>query len=170
MQNHPPKENDIGLPVLKIRELRQGFCDDESDICSSCIGNEYIIHDGDVIFSWSGSLLVDFWSGGPCGLNQHLFKVTSAKFDKWFYYSWTKHYQDYFAAIAAGRATTMGHIKRDELTRAKVSIPSETDYQRIGAILDPIYRQIVANRIQNNRLASLRDSLLPRLLNGYLEL
>lgn len=166
MQNYRPVSNDPGLPVLKIRELRQGYCDDESDKCSSDIDDDYVIHDGDVIFSWSGSLLVDFWTGGPCGLNQHLFKVTSGNFDKWFYYSWTKHYQNHFAAIAADMATTMGHIKRGELAKAIVSIPSENDYRRIGALLDPIYRQIVANKIQNKKLVSLRDSLIPKLLSG----
>lgn len=82
MQKHLPKANDVGMHVLKIRELRQGFCNDSSDICSSNIENEYIIENGDVIFSWSGSLLVNFWCGGKCGLNQHLFKVTSEKYDK----------------------------------------------------------------------------------------
>ena len=84
MQKYRPTGEEIGISVLKIRELRQGFCDNNSELCSPNIKNEYIIHDGDVIFSWSGSLLVDFWCGGICGLNQHLFKVTSSKYDKWF--------------------------------------------------------------------------------------
>ncbi len=83
MQKHRPSDDEIGIPVLKIKELRQGCCDESSEICSPNIKSEYIIHDGDVIFSWSGSLLVDFWCGCTCGLNQHLFKVTSKKYDKW---------------------------------------------------------------------------------------
>ena len=79
MQKYRPTVDETGIPVLKIKELRQGCCDDNSELCSPSIKSEYIIHDGDVIFSWSGSLLVDFWCGGICGLNQHLFKVTSNK-------------------------------------------------------------------------------------------
>lgn len=79
MQKFRPKDNEIGIPVLKIKELRQGSCDTNSELCSPSIKPEYIVEDGDVIFSWSGSLLVDFWCGGTCGLNQHLFKVTSQK-------------------------------------------------------------------------------------------
>ena len=89
MQKFRPQGHEIGLPVLKIKELRQGSCDDSSELCSLSIKPEYIIHNGDVIFSWSGSLLVDIWCGGTCGLNQHLFKVTSDVYDKWFYYLWT---------------------------------------------------------------------------------
>jgi hypothetical protein len=80
MQRFRPDEGEIGLPVLKIKELRQGTCDSSSEFCSPSIRSDYIVHDGDVVFSWSGSLLVDFWCGGDCGLNQHLFKITSTKF------------------------------------------------------------------------------------------
>ena len=70
MQKYRPTADEIGIPVLKIKELRQGCCDDNSELCSPSIKSDYIIHDGDVIFSWSGSLLVDLWCGGICGLNQ----------------------------------------------------------------------------------------------------
>lgn len=138
MQKYRPKDDEQGLPVLKIKELRQGSCDFNSELCSPSIKPEYIVHDGDVIFSWSGSLLVDLWCGGTCGLNQHLFKVTSSTYDKWFYYAWTDHHLQKFAAIAADMATTMGHIKREELSKAEVLIPSQSDYDRIGGLLAPV--------------------------------
>ena len=169
MQKYRPKDNEQGLPVLKIKELRQGACDSSSELCSPSIKPEYIVHDGDVIFSWSGSLLVDLWCGGTCGLNQHLFKVTSSKYNKWFYFAWTNHHLEKFAAIAAGMATTMGHIKREELAKAEVLIPSQSDYDRIGSLLAPIYDLVIANRIENRKLASLRDELLPRLVSGQLD-
>lgn len=169
MQKFRPNANEIGLPVLKIKELRQGICDENSELCSPNIKPEYIIQDGDVIFSWSGSLLVDFWCGGTCGLNQHLFKVTSKKYDKWFYYSWTKYHLNRFIAIAADMATTMGHIKREELAKSIVLIPSKLDYQDVGSLLNPIYEMIITNRIENNRLSNLRDTLLPKLMNGEID-
>ena len=170
MQKYRPTADEIGIPVLKIKELRQGCCDDNSELCSPSIKSDYIIHDGDVIFSWSGSLLVDLWCGGICGLNQHLFKVTSSKYDKWFYYAWTKHHLDRFVTVAADKATTMGHIKRDELAKAEVLIPNETDYNRIGALLQPIYEMIISNRIENKKLAATRDTLLPKLMNGEIDM
>ena len=170
MQKHRPSDNEIGIPVLKIKELRQGFFDNNSELCSPNIKSEYIIQDGDVIFSWSGSLLVDFWCGGICGLNQHLFKVTSSKYDKWLYYAWTKHHLDRFISVAADKATTMGHIKRDELAKAEVFIPNESDYSRIGELLQPIYDLIISNRIENKKLALLRDTLLPKLMSSELDI
>lgn len=169
MQKYPPATDEIGIPVLKIKELRQGYCDANSQLCSPNIKKEYVIHDGDVIFSWSGSLLVDFWCGDICGLNQHLFKVTSNKYDKWFYYVWTKHYLNHFIAIAADKATTMGHIKRDELSKSEVLIPDEANYKRIGSLLQPIYDLIISNRIENKKLAEIRDILLPKLMSDELD-
>lgn len=169
MQKFRPEVGDCGIPVLKIKELRQGFCDNNSERCSSNIKKDYIIYDGDVVFSWSGSLLVDLWCGGQCGLNQHLFKVTSKIFDKWYYYVWTKHHLDRFVAVAADKATTMGHIKRNELEKAEVIIPTSNDYKKISEILAPIYDMIIQNRIENTRLAQLRDTLLPKLMSGEID-
>lgn len=169
MQKFRPQGNEIGLPVLKIKELRQGSCDDSSELCSLRIKPEYIIHDGDVIFSWSGSLLVDIWCGGTCGLNQHLFKVTSDIYDKWFYYLWTTHHLARFIAIAADKATTMGHIKREELAKAEVLIPCEEDYTSLTSIMQPIFELIISNRIEARKLAALRDELLPKLMSGEID-
>ena len=166
MQKYRPVDDEESLPVLKIKELRQGTFDSSSDLCSANIKSQYIIQDGDVIFSWSGSLLVDFWTGGTGGLNQHLFKVSSQKYDKWFYYSWTKYYLEEFIAIAADKATTMGHITRRSLEKAKILIPNDHDYKSIGLLLAPIYRQIISNRIESRKLTEMRDTLLPKLLSG----
>jgi len=169
MQKFRPQGHEIGLPVLKIKELRQGSCDDSSELCSLSIKPEYIIHNGDVIFSWSGSLLVDIWCGGTCGLNQHLFKVTSDVYDKWFYYLWTAHHLARFIAIAADKATTMGHIKREELAKAEVLIPCEEDYTNFNSIMQPIFELIISNRIESRKLATLRDELLPKLMSGEID-
>ncbi len=169
MQKYHPKDGETGLPVLKIKELRQGICDASSELCSPSIKSEYIIHDGDIIFSWSGSLLVDIWCGGTCGLNQHLFKVTSNNYDKWFYYLWTAHHLDRFIAVAADKATTMGHIKREELEKAEVIIPSKCDYKRIRTLIKPLFDLIISNRIENRKLTALRNILLPKIMSGEID-
>ena len=170
MQKFRPLEDEEGLPVLKIKELRQGCYDESSELCSpSKVRPEYIIHDGDVIFSWSGSLLVDIWCGGTCGLNQHLFKVTSQTYEKWFYYLWTKHHLDKFIFLAADKATTMGHIKREELDKAEVVIPDDKTYQNLTSVIKPFIDEIINNRIENRKLSQIRDGLLPKLMNGEIE-
>lgn len=168
MQKYLP-ETDESLPVIKIKELNQGKTDDSSDIATVNLPPEYIIDNGDVIFSWSGTLVVKLWFGGKGGLNQHLFKVTSDKHAKWFYYYWIKHHLEEFIAIAKSKATTMGHIQRKHLNDAKVLIPSKSDYQFLDSILNPIVEQMTNLGIQNQHLCELRDSLLPKLMSREIE-
>ena len=108
LQKFPPSE-DSWLPVIKIAQLRKGDTVG-ADRAGRNIKPEYVIQNGDVLFSWSGSLEVAIWCGGEGALNQHLFKVTSAEVPKWFYYLWTRQHVPAFQQIAASKATTMGHI------------------------------------------------------------
>ena len=169
MQKFPPENNEDSLPVLKIKELGQGFCGTDSDRCSCNIKDECKIHNGDVIFSWSGTLLVDVWCGGDCGLNQHLFKVTSKDYPKWFYYYWTKHHLQEFIHIAKDKAVTMGHIKRGHLEEALVAIPDNDSMDKAHDLFEPILSKMISLRMENSRLSLLRDTLLPRLMSGELE-
>lgn len=169
MQKFPPENNEDSLPVLKIKELGQGFCGTDSDRCSCNIKDECKIHNGDVIFSWSGTLLVDVWCGGDCGLNQHLFKVTSKDYPKWFYYYWTKHHLQEFIHIAKDKAVTMGHIKRGHLEEAMVAIPDNDSMEKAHELFEPILSKMISLRLENSRLSLLRDTLLPRLMSGKLE-
>ena len=169
MQKFPPENNEDSLPVLKIKELGQGFCGLDSDRCSCNIKDECKIHNGDVIFSWSGTLLVDVWCGGDCGLNQHLFKVTSKDYPKWFYYYWTKHHLQEFIHIAKDKAVTMGHIKRGHLEEALVAIPDNDSMEKAHELFEPILSKMISLRLENSRLSLLRDTLLPRLMSGEIE-
>ena len=168
MQKFPAKDGEVGLPVLKIKELGQQECDVNSDSCSESIPEQYIVKDGDIIFSWSGTLMVDFWCGGRCGLNQHLFKVSSDKYPDWFIYFWTKHHLDRFIRIAKDKAVTMGHIKRGDLGKAEVFIPEEGFMKRLDTEISPLLSEYVERRIENRKLQILRDSLLPELMSGQL--
>jgi len=164
LQKFPPTgEGD--LPVIKIAELRRGDTA-RSDRANSHIPPGYVVDDGDVLFSWSGSLEVCIWTGGLGALNQHLFKVTSRLYPKWFYYFWLKEYLPDFQAIASGKATTMGHIQRHHLTEAKVLVPPSDLLARAGAAIGPMIEMRVSNKIEARTLAAIRDTLLPKLISG----
>ena len=164
-QKFPPKNEIDKLPVLKIKELSSGITEN-SDWASTDIKPEYIVRNGDVIFAWSASLMVKIWDGQDCILNQHLFKVTSEDYPKWFYYLWCKHHLAEFISIAASHATTMGHIKRGDLDEAKVLIPSPEELTAMTEQVEPLIQKIIANNIKIKTLTKLRDSLLPKLMSG----
>ena len=164
MQKYPHSGAE-SYPVLKIRELNLGHCDSESDLCSTDIKPEVIIDDEDIVFSWSGSLVLKIWFGGRCGLNQHLFKVTSQDYPKWFYYHWIKHHLRDLIDIAQNKATTMGHINRNHLEEAKVVIPTEADLLKINDTMSSIFTLYCSTSRQSVVLEKLRNVLLNTLLN-----
>lgn len=168
MQKYRPL-NELGLPVIKIKEMNSGISS-ETEKCKSNIDKDVIVNNGDVLFAWSGTLCMTIWSGGKAGLNQHIFKVTSDKYPKWFYYFWTLKYLDNFIQIAAGKATTMGHIKRGELDSSEVLIPNENELKKMNNIMAPMLDKYISNKVENEMLIKLRDTLLPKLMNGEIDL
>ncbi|GHT98063.1 polypeptide HsdS [Betaproteobacteria bacterium] len=167
LQKFPPESDAEFLPVIKIAQLRAGNTNG-ADKASARLKPEYIVENGDVLFSWSGSLEVEVWTGGRGALNQHLFKITSREVPKWFYYFATHQHLADFRAIAAGKATTMGHIQRGHLTAAKVAVPPPDAMAKHDAIIAPLFEQTINNALQARTLANLRDALLPRLISGQL--
>lgn len=164
LQKFPSKGyND--LPVIKIREMKQGISEN-TDRCSKEIPSQYIIQDGDVLFSWSGSLEVVIWNGGEGALNQHLFKVTSGEYPKWFYYLATKYHLPIFVSIAESKTTTMGHIQREHLKQATILIPPKELFDNYDKTIEPLIEKVIKNNFQIRTLTQLRDTLLPKLMSG----
>lgn len=164
LQKFPSKGLD-DLPVVKIREMKQGISKN-TDRCSREIPLQYIVQDGDVLFSWSGSLEVVIWHDGEGALNQHLFKVSSEKYPKWFYYLATKHHLPTFKSIAESKTTTMGHIQREHLKQATISIPPSELFNQYDKVISPLVEKEIKNNNQIRTLTQLRDILLPKLMSG----
>lgn len=165
LQNYSANTDDQYLPVIKIAQLRAGNTIG-SDKANINIPPEYIIEDGDILFSWSGSLVVTVWCGGKGALNQHLFKVSTKLFPKWFYYHWILQYLPEFQLIAAGKATTMGHIQRHHLSEMMVLVPPPQQIEVMDKMMAPVFDKIVSNRIESRIIFEVRDLLLAKLISG----
>jgi len=168
LQKYPP-DSGRSLPIIKIAQLRTGNTE-AADRASADLDSAYIVEDGDVLFSWSGSLACVLWAGGRGALNQHLFKVTSQRFPKWFYYNWIQQHLSGFRHIAAGKATTMGHIQRHHLSEALVVAPAPKILVAADRQIAPLVDSVVRNAVQCRTLAALRDLLLPKLISGELRI
>jgi type I restriction enzyme S subunit len=169
LQKFPATDPDNSLPVIKIAELRSGISVN-SDRASREVPAKYVIKDGDLLFSWSGSLLAKFWTEGEGALNQHLFKVTSENYPIWFVSHWVHHHLEEFQAIAASKATTMGHIQRGHLKAAMTRCPPRDVLERLGVVMSPLVEQSIHNELESRTLAQLRDTLLPKLISGELRI
>ena len=169
MQKYRPDTNeDDYLPVIKIREMMNGFTKD-TEKARLDIPTEAVVESGDILFSWSATLEIIIWGKERGALNQHIFKVTSDTYPKSFIYFELKSYLKVFKSIAELRKTTMGHITQDHLKQAKIVVPPIEIISKLDAKLQPIMlkQQILEN--QNQELTQLRDWLLPMLMNGQVK-
>jgi type I restriction enzyme S subunit len=168
LQKYPPTEG-RWLPVIKIAQLRAGNTNG-ADRASADLESDYIVQDGDILFSWSGSLECVLWAGGRGALNQHLFKVTSGNYPRWLCYIGVQQHLDDFRNIAAGKATTMGHIQRHHLSDAKLAVPSSEMLRAMDRSFRPLVESTWQRAVQSRTLSIMRDTLLPKLISGELRI
>jgi type I restriction enzyme, S subunit len=110
------------------------------------------------------------WTAGRGALNQHLFKVTSKRFPKWFYFYWIEHHMNNFRATAASKATTMGHIQRHHLSEAMTIVPGDPVMTTADKLIAPLFNCAIANDLGSRTLAATRDLLIPKLMSGKIHL
>ena len=169
MQKYRPDTNeDDCLPVIKIREMMNGFSKD-TEKARLDIPTEAVVERGDILFSWSATLEVIIWGKERGALNQHIFKVNSDTYPKTFIYFELKSYLKVFKSIAELRKTTMGHITQDHLKQAKIVVPPIKLISKLDAQLQHIMSQQQILENQNQELTQLRDWLLPMLMNGQVK-
>ena len=169
LQKFPASDSEKSFPVIKIAELRGGITA-KSGRASREVPKKYVVKNGDFLFSWSGSLLARFWTEGDGALNQHLFKVSSDRYPAWFFSQWVYHHLKEFQAIAASKATTMGHIQRRHLKEALVVCPPDDVLAVLGQTVGLLVHRTIKNDLEARTLSQTRDLLLPRLMSGKIRL
>ena len=153
------------LPVVKIGEMHSGITD-QTEYVRDDIPEKHIINDGDILFSWSATLETILWTGGKAGLNQHIFKVNPKGFAKYYVFMQLSAYIINFIRMAEARKTTMGHITTDHLKQSRIALPPKYIAQQYSNTVATMFQMVIKNNEQNRELASLRDFLLPLLMNG----
>ena len=153
------------LPVVKIGEMHSGITD-QTEYVRDDIPEKHIINDGDILFSWSATLETILWTGGKAGLNQHIFKVNPKGFAKYYVFMQLSAYIINFIRMAEARKTTMGHITTDHLKQSRIALPPKYIAQQYSNTVATMFQMVIKNNEQNRELASLRDFLLPLMMNG----
>lgn len=168
----PSECGDQGLPIIKIAELKNGITD-STKYFDGFKGEKYLVHDKDILFSWSGnpdtSIDIFIWTHGKAILNQHTFNVKSNTGHRWFTFLMLKYFRPEFSRIASNKQTTgLGHVTASDLKRLTF-ISNEAAIEVFEHEVSPFMETIYSNMMENQRLAQLRDSLLPKLMSGEID-
>lgn len=152
-----------GLPVIRIKQLLNP--DEPVDRSTTQIPEKQHIHDGDLIFTWSGTLAVRRWDRGPALLNQHLFRVTERDgvSRDWLLLA-LDHAIDGLSELTHG--TTMKHITKGKLVKYPVLLPPLAEQKRIVDVVMGTQRLRDEAQTVATMAEKARQSLMAELLSG----
>jgi type I restriction enzyme, S subunit len=160
-----------GLPIVKIAELKDGV-GGQTKWSQREATPEKTIDTGDLLYSWSGSpdtsLEAFLWSGGRGLLNQHIFKViTPSTTEKRFVYYLLQNLRPVLVETAKNKQTTgLGHVTVADMKRLLVCVPDKAVLTAFDHLIAPIFDKAFNITLESGTLATLRDTLLPKLLSG----
>ena len=154
-----------GRVVVRIAELNSGL--GGSTVYNDIeVEDEHLARPGDLLFAWSGSLTAARWYRPEAIVNQHIFKVIpNPGVAIWLVNQAVHAKLDEFKAIAADKATTMGHIQRHHLDEP-VAVPQGDGVRRIDDLMTCLWETGLAAEIESLKLTQTRDELLPLLMSG----
>ena len=135
-----------GKEIIRIQNLTK--TSKEINYYSGTIDKKYIVEDGDILISWSGTLGVFQWCGKSAVLNQHIFKVVFDKMDidkSYFKYVVEKGLQD---AIKHTHGSTMKHLTKKYFDNIMVSYTNLREQQRIASELDLLSKVVLRRQEQ----------------------
>ena len=154
-----------GKPIIRIRDLK----DQHSDVYTPEERDDaYLIQPKDIVVGMDGEFRPYIWGSEPGWLNQRVcvFENKRPKGKAFLFFS-IKPLLDVVEKTQV--ATTVIHIGKKDFDKFQITLPTEDILDKFDELTDPILDQIVANRLENRRLAELRDTLLPKLMNGEIE-
>ena len=158
----------VGKPIIKIKEMGSGVTTDTPRNTGEDIPEKYNVTAGDILFSWSATLSAMIWDEENGLLNQHLFKVIPGEgISREFVLQSILKTLDEFSNLTTG--STMKHIQRGKLKEVKVNVPPTELMEQYRNISEPIREQILNVKRQIILLREARDRLLPKVMNGEIE-
>ncbi|MBF9664519.1 MULTISPECIES: restriction endonuclease subunit S [Streptococcus] len=139
-----------GKEIIRIQNLTKTST--EINYYSGTIDQKYIVEDGDILISWSGTLGVFQWCGKSAVLNQHIFKVVFDKIEidkSYFKYVVEKGLQD---AVKHTHGSTMKHLTKKYFDNIMVPYTNLGEQQRIASELDLLSKLILRRQEQLEEL------------------
>ena len=182
-----------GITALVSRGITPKYADDTDQIVinQKCIRNHMIdlsfarIHRPKVINDkWLrfGDLLINSTGDGTLGraaqvwfqphnltVDSHVTIVRPAAENMTFYIGlWGTQHEREIESLHTG-STGQTELPRDRVKALELLLPDKETLNRFNALIAPMAATIVSNQEENNRLVSIRDALLPRLMSGEID-
>ena len=181
INGYPFKPSDLGdegTAVIRIKQLLDPM--EKVDRTTVDVPERCVLSNGDIVFSWSGTLAVRVWNRGSAYLNQHLFRVIEKTGVS---HEWLPLVIDHAIddLVEKSHGTTMKHITKQTLLPHQVFLPPLAEQKRIVDLVSSVdaYIQALSSSSSSeirmttdavNSARRLRSALLSDLLSGKHEI
>ena len=173
---------DSGHPVVKIKNIVGDGTVDLSEC--QCIDDDqakatsrFILADGDLLMAMTGAtvgkvgLVVS--SGRTAYLNQRVAKFESNAFGpgiSWFLFCAFSRVSIFEQVVGTAQGSAQPNISSKGIESTRLVVPTASCLHGFIDKVEPFFSKWVSNQNEIKSLSSIRDTLLPKLLSGEIEL
>lgn len=160
-------DNGEGLPLIRIRDLKD--CNPQFYTPEILPQTEYV-NMGDIVAGMDAEFVPHIWKGNTGLLNQRVCKLMpqQTSISNLFVLYLMKPELEFVQSYKTG--TTVSHLGKADIDKFVVVLPPLKVVEECSKILDSILQRIKNISAESRTLSTLRDTLLPRLMSGELEI
>lgn len=152
------------IPVIRIRDILNNTI---SVYTTEVVDIKYKLEKNDLLIGMDGNFHMNFWDKEGCYLNQRSVRIRQKENKSVSTFQAFFDTQPYIKAREKNVSrTTVGHLSARDINDLKVLHPQENIRKQSNNFFNKILDKIIINRNENQKLAELRDWLLPMLMNG----
>lgn len=156
-----------GLPLIRIRDLKNGK---PQFFTNEIHKKATVINPGDLLIGMDAEFKPTLWKGTKAYLNQRICLVRPKKniINKLFLKFLLEPQMRFLESAKVG--TTVIHLSKKDIDSINIAIPTESILKKFSILIDPILEEIIIKQKEIQSLTQLRDTLLPKLLSGEIEI
>ncbi len=171
-----------GNPVIKIKNITSSGTVNTLDC--QCVDDDvantasrFKLSNGDLLMAMTGATVgksgIYVSDGRDAYLNQRVARFES-KVDSsapcWFTYNLVTKDSIFEQIVGAAQGSAQPNISSKGIEQVKAVIPTRDLISKYQELVSPLYAKWISNFKENSQLSELRDTLLPKLLSGEIEL
>ncbi len=160
-------EKGEGLPLIRIRDLKDG---NPQFYSPEILPNTEFVEIGDMLAGMDAEFIPYIWKGEKGLLNQRVCKLSPKQdgISKLYVLYLMKPHLEFTQSYKTG--TTVSHLGKSDIDKFISILPPIEVVREISKKLDAILFRICNIALENRKLAALRDTLLPKLMSGEINL
>lgn len=150
-------------PVIRIRDIQDGSI---SAYTTESVDDKYLLNEGDLIIGMDGNFHMNYWYDNKTYLNQRCLRIRQLENSNLSTIQIFHSIRPYIKAKEKyAKGSTVGHLLDSDLRGIIIIEPQGAFTLSIKNTLDNILNTIIKNIKETHSLTSLRDFLLPLLMN-----